>query len=141
MSNIKVLIISILTFLVGAIGGFTFAYKSIEQVLTEPAVLQSAVVIRAKQLEEKAELLNLRAGKVGLTCGMLAEVNCEKLIVRAENNPQLKAILLQTKAQKVNILVSRRVSDPASVGRVEDGYISLNVMSSDEEIIEYLEEE
>ena len=85
---------------------------------------------------EARDVLLAQAKGVGLNCYLVQEYACKKMISRAERNPQLKAALLQTQAKDVSVWPE--IWPWFSAGSVGTGSVNVNILVSDEKIIEFL---
>ena len=95
----------------------------------------TVAVALANQQTKKA--FEARASATGLSCSLFNEYECEGLIERAEQNPELKKALLQTQASGVSVFP--RSWPWFTAGSVSKyGWIDVNTWTSDEKIITFL---
>ena len=111
-----------------AITGFLIA-----QTLTSGTTIAEAL---AKKASERA--FEAQATRVGLNCDIMFPDNiCKRMISRAEKNPQLQDAFLHTQSQ--GVYVYPEVWPWFSAGSVGAGRVGINILASDQRIIEFLE--
>jgi hypothetical protein len=99
------------------------------------------VVAQARLKEQEDERIIDQGDGLGLMCLLRIE-ECAEFIDRAEKNPRLMSALRTVHASGVRVAPNRRqlgVMNRGAVGRVESGFITINLNATDDEIIEFLE--
>lgn len=101
-----------------------------------PPPPQSAVAT-ALTNQQARKAFEAQASAVGLSCTSLNEYACREMIRRAERNPELKKVLLQTGAHGIIIFAdSWPWFNAGSVSKY--GWIEINALTSDEKIVAFL---
>ena len=93
-------------------------------------------IARAQLKGAVHDIMSARAGNVGLNCFLVSEYSCSEMIVRAEENSQLKEALLRAQAENVNVFPG--TWPWFNAGSVDVGTLYINTLASDERIIAFL---
>ena len=102
------------------------------QVRTSGTTIAEAL---AKKASERA--FEVQATSVGLNCDIMFPENiCKKMISRAEKNPRLRDAFLNTQAE--GVYVYPEIWPWFSAGSVGTGRVGINILVSDERIVEFL---
>ena len=95
----------------------------------------SGAIATARSRGVEFEVIQARARDFGLSCLTAGQEICETMVARAEKNPRLKAVFLQSKAAGVLILPK---DQPIGGFYVGEGYVSINTLAEDQTIIAFL---
>jgi hypothetical protein len=93
-------------------------------------------IVLAKAQGQVASVTEKKGRELGLVCITQPEM-CAMLIMRAENNQQLKEAFLKAKAAHVGVLPGKMLF---AAGEVGPEYAVVNINASDEAIIAFLTE-